>query len=141
MKDKECTIEYLHELQKLTESLNRLEQKIEKHINKILGGYEDDTVYLTRSEAACYLGISTRQFDRRAKERHFWRYRNADGTELRFNIADFRLSKDKLQDKWVKGILSKQIDANSNVIVPIDNELLKGKNRKIIQEALKTLRQ
>ncbi len=140
MKDKFYTLEYLHELQKLTESFNRLELKIEKHINRVLGGYEDDTVYMTRNEAASYLGISTRQFDRRAKGLHFWRYRNADGTELRFNIADFRLSKDELQDKWVKGILSKQIDADCNVIVHKDKELLKGKNGKIIQEAIKTLK-
>ena len=137
MKDKIYTIEYLQELQKLKDSLERLEQKIDRHLNKVLGGLEDDTVLMNRKQAAEYLGISTRQFDRKAKAMRYWRYRNMDGTGLRYNLAEFSLSKDELKDKWVKGILSKQIDDNCNVIKKIDTTLLQCKNKRLLQKVIK----
>ncbi len=48
---------------------------------------------------------------------------------------DLRLSKDELSDKWIKGILSKQIDANCNVVRK-ENPLKKGKNSKMLKEIL-----
>lgn len=135
MDENNLTIEYLNELQKIAEALDRLELRIDKHFNKLLVARAEESNFVTRAEAAKYLGLSERHFDRRAKEWHFWRYRNYDGTGLRYNKVDLRLSKDELSDKWIKGILSKQIDANCNVVRK-ENPLTKGKNSKMLKEIL-----
>lgn len=129
------TEEYLQELQKLNESLLRLQERIEKHFSKIATGNEEKPKLLSRKECATYLGISQRQFDRKAKEWHMWRYHNNYG--LCFNEADLKLSKEELKDKWIKGFLTKKIDAKGNVLIET-NPLYYGKNKKIVDEILKT---
>ncbi len=120
--------DYLQELVKIKTSLERLhidrvldgitnlQARLERHINMVSGGKDEEITLLTRKESAKVMGISIRQFDRISKKYHLWRYRNEDGTHIRYNAADFTLTKDELKDKWIKGMLTKQIDENCNVI-------------------------
>lgn len=137
------SMDYLQELQKLNDSLIRLQLRIEKHISKMICGHdatnEEKAKLLTRAEAAKYLGISARHFDRISKLRHYWRYHNCDGTGLYFSTADFNLSVDEANDKWVNGFLSKQIDENCNVILRPDPSL-NAQDKRRVQELLKTIK-
>ena len=59
------------ELQSLVRSVVRIEKKVKDFIEKVNQTDEYNTL-LTRREAAEYLKISTRQFDRRVKDFHIW---------------------------------------------------------------------
>ncbi len=110
-----ASLERLH-IDRILDGITHLQARLDRHINMVSGGHDEEIILLTRKESASHMGISIRQFDHISKVRHFWRYRNEDGTDIRYNAADFTLTKDELGDKWIKGMLTKQIDENCNVI-------------------------
>lgn len=127
MDENNLTIEYLKELQKIAEALNRLELRIDKHFNKLLVARAEESNFVTRAEAAKYLGLSERHFDRRAKEWHFWRYRNHDGTGLRYNKGDKLMIKLMLSN----GLCSREVHRiNINDFDIVDDEMVLHIQRK-----------
>ena len=90
------------ELQSLVRSVVRIEKKVKDFIEKVNQTDEYNTL-LTRREAAEYLKISTRQFDRRVKDFHIWHVQKDN--RVYFRKCDLVASKQEVDSDWALNVL------------------------------------
>lgn len=103
------------ELQSLVRSVVRIEKKVKDFIEKVNQTDEYNTL-LTRREAAEYLKISTRQFDRRVKDFHIWHVQKDN--RVYFRKCDLVTSKQEVDSDWALNVLRGVIDINGKIKEP-----------------------
>ena len=90
-------------------------KEILKLIEKVNQTDEYNTL-LTRREAAEYLKISTRQFDRRVKDFHIWHVQKDN--RVYFRKCDLVASKQEVDSDWALNVLRGVIDINGKIKEP-----------------------
>ena len=108
-------VDFALELQSLVRSVVRIEKKVKDFIEKVNQTDEYNTL-LTRSEAAEYLKISMRQFDRRVKDFHIWHVQKDN--RVYFRKCDLVASKQEVDSDWAMNVLRGVIDINGKIKAP-----------------------
>lgn len=108
-------VDFALELQSLVRSVVRIEKKVKDFIEKVNQTDEYNTL-LTRQEAAEYLKISQRHFDRRVKDFHIWRVQK--GKRFYFRKCDLVASIPEVDSDWALNVLRGVIDINGKIKAP-----------------------
>ncbi len=102
-------INTLKQLRQITLVLAGIEIQVKHLVHEIRKNpshQDHGTEFLCRKEAASFLGISLRHFDRKVADNKIPKHYNTNGRPL-FKKDDLMLSGKRLESKWMKDLLRK----------------------------------